>query len=162
MFEFSDWIVSITCICLFSIVVDLVLPRGKTNVIIKRVISYVMILVFLMPISKLLNADFSINELFYNSEYVVQDNYIYNLNQNKLDTTIMYICNDLEELGIVGVDVSISADIFDRDMKINGVYVDLCNVVISKKVQNIDIKTEVVCVVQKYLSVGEDKIVFYE
>ena len=84
MFDFSGWIISVSGVCLASIIIDLILPSGKTNGVIKRVLSYVIILVLLMPISKLFSADFSLNELFYNSEYVLQDNYICKINQSKL------------------------------------------------------------------------------
>ena len=162
MFDFSGWIISVSGVCLASIIIDLILPSGKTNGVIKRVLSYVIILVLLMPISKLFSADFSLNELFYNSEYVLQDNYICNINQSKLSEMENSICEDFEKVGIVGANVSISADIFDVDMKINAIYVDLCNVVISGNFENIDIKTEVVRVVQKYVIVGEDKVIIYE
>ena len=80
----------------------------------------------------------------------------------KLDKWTQDINDDLVNGGIYGAVVSISANIFERNMEINAVYVDLYNVVISNENKNINIKTEVVRVVLNYINIKEDKVIFYE
>lgn len=145
-----------------SVVIDLVVPDGKTNGVIKNVFSYAIVLVVVMPLPKLLKVDNDFERLFSQVDFTIQDDYIYNINQSKLDKWTECITSDLESDGINGVVVSISANIFERNMQINAVYVDLYNVVISDKNKNINIKTEVVCVVLNYLDIDRDKVVFYE
>lgn len=162
MFDVSGWIIGIASVCLFSVVVDLVLPSGKTNALIKRVVSYVIVLVVLLPIPRLIGSNISIGEILHKNEFYIQDNYIYNINQNKLDVITDNIYLGLEEKGILGAVVSVSANIFETDMKIDAIYVDLYNVVITVKNENIDIKTEVISVVQNVVNIEGDKIILYE
>lgn len=156
------WIISIAGICLISVVVDLVLPRGKTNGHIKNIFSYAIVLTVIMPLPSLIGRDFSLDVFFQKVEYQIQDEYIYNFNQIKLNEMVKNIEEDLNNDGFMGITISISANIFDKEMKIDAVYVDLYNLVISSDAKNIDIKTEVKSVVQKYILIEEEKIIYYE
>ena len=162
MESISSWVLSIAGVCILSVVIDLVIPEGKTNGIIKNVFSYAIVLVVVMPLPKLLKSNNGFQDFFPQVDFTIQDDYIYNINQSKLDKWTESIMADLESVGINGVVVSISANIFDKNMQINAVYVDLYNVVISDKNKNINIKTEVVRVVLNYLDIDKDKVVFYE
>ena len=147
---------------MLSVIIDLVIPDGKTNTIIKNVFSYAIVLVVILPLPKLFKNNTDLNDLFSPVDFPMQDNYIYNVNQAKLDKWTQDINDDLVNGGIYGAVVSISANIFERNMEINAVYVDLYNVVISNENKNINIKTEVVHVVLNYINIKEDKVIFYE
>ncbi len=162
MESISAWILSIAGICMLSVIIDLVVPDGKTNTIIKNVFSYAIVLVVILPLPKLFKNNTDLNDLFSPVDFPMQDNYIYNVNQAKLDKWTQDINDDLVNGGIYGAVVSISANIFERNMEINAVYVDLYNVVISNENKNINIKTEVVRVVLNYINIKEDKVIFYE
>ncbi len=162
MESISAWILSIAGICMLSVIIDLVIPDGKTNTIIKNVFSYAIVLVVILPLPKLFKNNTDLNDLFSPVDFPMQDNYIYNVNQAKLDKWTQDINDDLVNGGIYGAVVSISANIFERNMEINAVYVDLYNVVISNENKNINIKTEVVHVVLNYINIKEDKVIFYE
>lgn len=162
MESISAWILSIAGICMLSVIIDLVVPDGKTNTIIKNVFSYAIVLVVILPLPKLFKNNTDLNDLFSPVDFPMQDNYIYNVNQAKLDKWTQDINDDLVNGGIYGAVVSISANIFERNMEINAVYVDLYNVVISDENKNINIKTEVVRVVLNYINIKEDKVIFYE
>ena len=162
MSSLSAWILSIAGICLLSVIIDLIIPTGKTNVNIKNIFSYAIILVVILPLPKLLKTNLNINNAFSESQFEIQDTYIYNVNQAKLDAWTNNINSDLNNIGVYGAVVSISANIFEREMCVNAVYVDLYNVVISDQNKNINIKTEVVSVVLKYIHIEKDKVIFYE
>jgi len=162
MTSLSSWVLSIAGICFVSVVLDLMLPDGKTNSHIKNIVSYAIILVVVIPLPNLLNKNFSASDIFEKMEINIQEDYIYNINQSKLDALCKQIEEELTEKGILGVEVSISANIFDNPMEINAVYVDLYNVVISDNKGNIYIKTEVVEVVVDIINISKDKVVFYE
>lgn len=153
---------SIIGVCILSVVVDLIVPSGKMSSSIKSVFSYIVILVVLAPLPNLIKGNFSLDGLFSNVDMEIQDEYIYNINQSKLDKWTITIENELEITGITGAIVSISANIFEYDMQIDAVYVDLYNAVISSNLANKNIQTEVVSVVLKCLDVEKNKVVVYE
>ena len=162
MSSLSSWVLSIAGICLISVILDLMMPEGKTNSIIKNVISYAIILVVIFPLPKLMNKNFSADEIFDEIDITIQNDYIYNINQSKLDALKEQIEYELNGNGIWGVEVSVSGNIFDNPMVINSVYVDLYNAVISENGKNINIQTEVLNVVLKIIDISKEKVVFYE
>ena len=162
MSSISAWALSIVGICLLSVVIDLMLPSGKTNSNIKKVVSYAIILVVLLPIPNILNGNIRAEGIFDNSIIELQDNYIYNLNQSKLYSIKNKIENELNSMGILGVSVSISANIFEDDMEIYAIYVDLYNLVITEDASNINIKKIVKDLILGCISIKEEKIIFYE
>lgn len=158
----SAWILSIATVCLISVIADLALLEGKMNAHVKRVISYVIILVVIMPLPQLFKSNLNVDDIFEEIEFNVQDSYIHNVNQSKLDALAKEIEVKLEDIGIVGAEVSISGNIFDYNMEISSIYVDLYNIVISSEIKNIDIKTEVVSVVLGVVEIAKDKVIIYE
>ncbi len=162
MSAISSWVVSIAGICLLSVLMDLIMPDGKMGSCIKSVFSYAIALVVILPLPNLFKGEFLIDDIFSETDFEIQDTYIYNVNQAKLDKWTECINEDLTEQGIHGVVVSISANIFEINMVVDAVYVDLCNVIISGENTNINIKTEVVSVVLRYLDISKEKVVFYE
>ena len=162
MSSISAWILSIAGICLLSVAMDLILPEGKMNAVIKNVFSYIVVFVVLMPLPSLINGEFSFGDLFSSVELEIQDEYIYNVNQAKLDKWSKDIDNDLQNIGVYGAVVSISANIFEYNMKIDAVYVDLYNAVISENLMNKNIKAEVENVVLSIVDLDKNKVVIYE
>lgn len=162
MSSISQWVLSIVGVCFISVVVDLLLLDGKTNNIIKRVVSYAIMLVVIIPIPKLLQGSADFDDLFPETGILIQDGYIYNINQSMLDA----IDNDIEELlagrGYNGAEVSISADVFSKDMQIYAIYVDLYNLVITEELANKDIKTEVTKIVMSVVEIEKEKVIIYE
>ena len=160
MSSFSSWILSIVCISVASVLVDLVLPEGKSSTIIKSIFSYAIILVIISPIPKLLKNQNGFNGELYYQDIEIQEDFIYQVNKNKIDKLKLHIENDLAEQDIEGVEIAISADIFDIAMEIDAVYVDFFDLVINENNEHIDIKKAVVNTVQKYISIGKENIIF--
>lgn len=158
----SVWIISIAGVCLLSVLLDLMMPEGKMGACIKNVFSYAIVLVVIVPLPNIFKGNFNLDNVFKEVDFEIQDTYIYNVNQAKLDKWNEDINNGLNDKGIYGAVVSISANIFDLNMEINAVYVDLYNVVISDKNSNINIKTEVISVVINIVNISKDKVIFYE
>lgn len=156
----SSWVLSVAGICLLSVMLENILPDGKTQSQLKKVIKYMVVVTVILPLPKLFNSEISLDSFLNNSEIIIQDEYIYNINQSKLESWQESIILDLEEKGILGVTVSISANIFEKNMIIDAVYVDLYNMVISDDLKNINIKTEVVNVIMDYVDVKEGDVVF--
>ena len=162
MSSVSQWVLSIVGVCFISVIADLLLLDGKTNNTIKRVISYAIMLVVIIPIPKLLQGSTDFGDLFPETGILIQDDYIYTLNQSKLDAISKDIEKLLAERGYNGAEVSVSADVFSKDMQIYAIYVDLYNLVITEELANKDIKTEVTKAVMSVVEIEKEKVIIYE
>lgn len=158
----SGWILSVVGISLISVVIDLILPEGSMNSHIKKVFSYFVVISILIPIVSVFKNGVNLEDVFSEVEINIQDDFIYNINQAKIDSLTEDINKKLNKKNILGVTISISADIFESDMQINAIYVDLYNAVINGSDKNINIKTEVKCVIIETLNIKEEKIIFNE
>lgn len=155
----TAWILSIAGVTILSVVVDLILPSGQTAKYIKNIFAFVMILVIISPLPALIKGNFNVNDIFESEEIVLQEDYIYQVNRDKLTALEEEITSSLEEKGIKNVVVAINADIFQIEMKILEVNVDLSDLVIDENSGHIDIEKAITEVVNRL--VGEEVIIIF-
>lgn len=155
----TAWILSIAGVTILSVAVDLILPSGQTAKYIKNIFAFVMILVIISPLPALIKGNFNVNDIFESEEIVLQEDYIYQVNRDKLTALEEEITSSLEEKGIKNVVVTINADIFQIEMKILEVNVDLSNLVIDENSGHIDIEKAITEVVNRL--VGEEVIIIF-
>ena len=155
----TAWILSIAGVTILSVVVDLILPSGQTAKYIKNIFAFVMILVIISPLPALIKGNFNVNDIFESEEIVLQEDYIYQVNKDKLTALEEEITSSLEEKGIKNVVVTINADIFQIEMKILEVNVDLSDLVIDENSGHIDIEKAITEVVNRL--VGEEVIIIF-
>ena len=155
----TAWILSIAGVTILSVVVDLILPSGQTAKYIKNIFAFVMILVIISPLPALIKGNFNVNDIFESEEIVLQEDYIYQINRDKLTALEEEITSSLEEKGIKNVVVTINADIFQIEMKILEVNVDLSDLVIDGNSGHIDIEKAITEVVNRL--VGEGVIIIF-
>ena len=155
----TAWILPIAGVTILSVVVDLILPSGQTAKYIKNIFAFVMILVIISPLPALIKGNFNVNDIFESEEIVLQEDYIYQVNRDKLAALEEEITSSLEEKGIKNVVVTINADIFQIEMKILEVNVDLSDLVIDENSGHIDIEKAITEVVDRL--VGEEVIIIF-
>lgn len=155
----TAWILSIAGVTILSVVVDLILPSGQTAKYIKNIFAFVMILVIISPLPALIKGNFNVNDIFESEEIVLQEDYIYQVNRDKLTALEEEITSRLENNGIKNVVVTINADIFQIEMKILEVNVDLSDLVIDENSGHIDIEKAITEVVNRL--VGEEVIIIF-
>ncbi len=155
----SSWIMAVVGISVLGVLVDLVMPDGQTKKYIKGVFAFIVVLVIISPLPSLLNKEFSINDIFEENAIVIQEDFVYQVNRDRLETLENMIEADLKEQGISNVSVKISANIFTNKMKIEAVFVDLSQVVINQNLEHIDINELVAKSVLKYVSIEKNNIV---
>lgn len=155
----TAWILSIAGVTILSVAVDLILPSGQTAKYIKNIFAFVMILVIISPLPALIKGNFNVNDIFESEEIVLQEDYIYQVNRDKLTALEEEITSSLEEKGIKNVVVTINADIFQIEMKILEVNVDLSDLVIDENSGHIDIEKAITEVVNRL--VGEEVIIIF-
>lgn len=156
----TAWILSIAGISVVSVLVDLILPSGQTAKYIKNIFAFITIFVIISPLPKLLNGDVKIDDIFESEEIILQEDFLYQVNRDKLSALESSVQVNLESEGVKGVIVSLSADIFKTEMQIEEVFVDLSEIVIDENCQHKDIKKLITKVVKN--CVGEVEITFNE
>ena len=163
MSAISTWVLSIVGIIILSILVDLILPSGKTSSFIKNIFGYLIIVVILSPVFTFFTSkDFSVNDLFDKENVQIQDGFVASVNRQFLDNAEKAIEKACEEEGFRFVEVGIEADIFENQLIINQISVNLKFVVIDDKAKNKNIKTSILEIVQDNIKIEKEIVVFYE
>ena len=163
MSAISTWVLSIVGIIILSILVDLILPSGKTSSFIKNIFGYLIIVVILSPVFTFFTSkEFSVNDLFDKENVQIQDGFVASVNRQFLDNAEKAIEKACEEEGFRFVEVGIEADIFENQLIINQISVNLKFVVIDDKAKNKNIKTSILDIVQGNIKIEKEIVVFYE
>lgn len=162
----SGWLISIAGVVCLSVVVELVLPDGHINRYINGIMSFLVTLIVILPLPKLLKSkrDYS-NILNFSQTIEVDEDYLYQLNLDKLNSLKEEIERDVSLLGYENVCVYISCDIFDNQMSFKSIYVDIENLVISKNAEHKDIskiKKDITKVILEYVDLDEESILYDE
>ncbi len=155
----SSWIMAIVGVSVLGVLVDLVMPNGQTKKYIKGIFAFIVVLVIISPLPNLLNKNFSIDDIFEEDAIVIQEDFVYQVNRDRLETLENMIVADLKEQGVGNITVNISANVFTNKMKIEAVFVDLSQVVINQNLEHIDINELVAKSVLKYVSIDKNNIV---
>jgi len=69
----------------------------------------------------------------------LQEEYLYQINIDKLTALNSDINNRIKEEGILNVEISINANVLTENIEIFGVYVDLCDIEYAEKFGSKDI-----------------------
>lgn len=165
MGEVSAWLLSIAGVVLLSVLAELALPEGQMNKYTKVIFSFVILLVVIMPLPKLFRKDFDINEFFGTNENVLQEDYIYQINLDKLTALNKDISSDIKGLGLDNVEVSINANILEETLEIYSVFVDLCDLEYAEFAESKDItkvKLKIKEIIKNYSILKDVEVVFDE
>ena len=163
MSAISAWILGIVGVVVLSIIVDLVMPNGSTSKFIKNIFAFVIVIVILSPIVSFLSKkDIKLEDIFENKNITIQEEFLSSVNQKILNKLQKELENDIEEFGISGVQVGLKANIFEEELNIEQVSIDLKKCVIDENISHIDIKTSILKIVLRKINIEEEKIVFYE
>lgn len=161
----SAWVMSIAGVICLSVLVELVLPNGQMNKYVKGIFSFVIILIIISPVPSLLDKSFSLDGLFDQPQIEVQENYLYQVNVNKVSSMQKDIIAECENLGYQNVDARIDCDIFAKKIEIKAVYVDLSRLVIMDKASHkdmISIKTDILQIATSIVNIQKERVVFNE
>lgn len=134
----SSWLLSIAGVILLSVLAELILPEGQINKYIKVIFAFATILVIIMPLPKLIGKNFDIDKFFHGESQIQQD-YLYQRNIDKLESLSVEVSKEIEDAGLLNVELSINANVFAENLEIFGVYVDLCEIEYDEKFGSKDI-----------------------
>lgn len=135
----SSWLLSIAGIVILSVLAEFVLPEGQINKYTKVIFSFVILLVIILPLPQVFGKDFDLSKFFYQSESSLQTDYLEQFNLDKLNTLTEDLSTKIEEVGLKNVKVAINANIFEKTLKIYGIFVDLRDLEYAENFGNKDI-----------------------
>ncbi len=161
--DISTWIMSIAGIICLSVIVELMLPDGQMNRYIKGIFSFVIILVIIMPIPNLIGKEINFSNIFDYDNVAVDEDYIYQLNLDKINIVRDEIENDIQLHGYENVKIYIDCDIFDNAMKFESITVDITNLVISENAEHKNIakiKDDITDIIQSHLQIDRGSILY--
>ncbi len=135
----STWLLSIAGIVILSVLAELVLPEGQMNKYTKVIFSFVILLVIIMPLPRLLGKNFDISKFLGGTQDTLQDDYLEQINLDKLTVISEGVNTKIKECGLNKVVVSINANIFSAKLEIYGILVDLREIEYTKTFGSKDI-----------------------
>lgn len=153
------WVLNLVGISLMGILIEILLPSGKTNKYIKGVLSLVTISVVISPIISIFTNQSTIKN-FFDQDIVVDEQFVASTNQSSNQREEKLIESMLESQGYKGVEINIIPS-NDSQNKIEFVKICTKNMVIDSANSNIDIKGKITSLVSKRLKIDVGKI-YYE
>ncbi len=135
----SSWLLSIAGVVILSVMSEFVLPEGQINKYTRVIFSFVILLVIIMPLPKIFGKEFDINKYFGASDDCLQEDYLYQINIDKLSALNDGIAKKIKSEGLENVVVSINANVLAENLEIFGVFVDLCDIEYTEKFGSKDI-----------------------
>ena len=132
----SSYILSIAGVVLISIIVDFAMPDGSMNKYIKSIMGFFIIAVIISPLPSLLKTnDFS--SFFDTAGYELQEDYLYKLNESKVDVLTNEIKTMLNGEGYQNVELEIKQNNkISAELDLKFVIVDLSHIVILDKAEH--------------------------
>lgn len=163
--ELSKWILSIAGVICCSVIIEFILPDGQMNKYIKGILSFIIVLVIIMPLPKLLKNEYDYNNIFnIENNIEVDEDYLYQLNLDKINALKKDIEKEIVSHGYKNVEIYVSADIFQNNMTYKSINVDLTRLVITDNAEHNDItkiKKDITKIITKFIQINEEEI-FYE
>lgn len=158
--NFSSWVLSIVGVILISVIVEIVLPHGSVGKFIKSILSIFIIFVMISPVVTFKNTNF-FEKIFNQSAIEIDVEYIKKVNKQKVAEYEKNILESFDKSGYHNVVIKIDAEI-DKDIKINKVYVDICDLVLSENLEHIDKYTNMIAIIKSIIDIKKENIVFNE
>lgn len=121
----SAWLLSIAGVVIICVLAELILPDGQINKYIKVIFSFVTLFIVISPLPKLFGKEINFNKFFGQDQSLVQEDYLYQLNIDKLEALNTDITDEIKNKGLSRVKLSINANVLSEKLEILGVYVDL-------------------------------------
>ena len=161
MSSISSWILSITGIIVVTLLVEIILPNGKTNKLIKSIIGIFSIFVIISPLKKFDIDSLDLTEVF-QSEIKIDSNFIDNRNKEKIVAYEKLIEDTLTQNGYKNTIILLKGAFDGEKLIFENAFVDLRDLVLLEDSLNINKYTKIIAIIKKVIIIEEEKIVFYE
>lgn len=156
----NTWILSLVGIVFLGVMLDVIAPNGKSNNFIKSIFGLLVILTLINPIKNLitinLNDKISDDIIATNSELTLY------INNAWVEQKNLKINNKLIESNIMGVNVNICGNLFEKNFVVDYVYVDISNLVLTDEITNINKYEKIEEIILEQIEIEKERIIFYE
>ena len=134
----SGWIMSILGIVVLGTTVDLLMTKSRMKNIIRSVFATVSVLVIITPLPSLIRngVDISFSDML--GQIELDTNFLDYADKMKIHTMKAAIESALENDGISGVKVELTAEVHDNEITVQRVVIDLSDSVIKDNLANIN------------------------
>lgn len=160
----SGWVLSLSGVICISVIAEFILPDGQTNKYVKGIFSFVLLLVIVSPLPKLLNKKLNFSNIFdYNGVVSASDDYLYEVNLDKLTYYKQVIESKIKSHGYDNVSVYINCNIKDSKMKFKSITVDLKSLVIRHEAEHKNIakiREDITKIILSYVEIDEEDILY--
>ncbi len=160
MSAISSWILGIAGVVLVGVLVEMLLPQGKLNKLLKSVVAVATILIIVSPLKNINPSTLDFSKLF--EPIAIDNSYIKEKQKKMIDSLQLEIENNLSSNGYQNVSIKIDGTINGENCNISKVFVDLENLVLLDEKLNIDKYTNIVAIIKKSIDIEEENIIFYE
>ena len=155
----SGWVLSIVGVVILTTIIEIIMPNGSINKFIKGIFVLFTIFIMISPITRI-----NIGSLFGvdTPKLSLDEGYIEDVNMKKLEEYKILIKDNLSRQGYKNISLDIHGKTVDGDLKINAIFVDLCNLVLNAESLNINKYEHIKKIIIKVVEVAEEDIIFYE
>ena len=159
MSAISSWLLSVAGIIILGVLCEMILPDGQMNKYVKVIFSFAVLLVLIMPLPNIFKTEIDINSILeFNPS--LQENYLEQVNLDKLNLISDSINKQILEQGFDGVEVYINSNIFSGTLEIYGVTVNLKN--LKNSVDKSTAKTEILKIIKSFNEFSSVEVNFEE
>ncbi len=159
MSAISSWLLSVAGIIILGVLCEMILPDGQMNKYVKVIFSFAVLLVLIMPLPNIFKTEIDINSILeFNPS--LQENYLEQVNLDKLNIINDSINKQILEQGFDGVEVYINSNIFSGTLEIYGVTVNLKN--LKNSVDKSTAKTEILKIIKSFNEFSSVEVNFEE
>ena len=156
----SGYILKIFGVAIIAVIIDIILPSGKMEKIVKMALSIVIVFVIASPIPSLISKvkNFNSSDNF----DLIDKEYVKKINQQKIDAVEEKIKEDLKESGISNIEIELMCDLSQTEIKYIFANIDARSVVLEEKAQGINLVETVKQSVLKFIQIEKENILVYE
>lgn len=121
--------------------------------------------VVIVPLPKIFGKDFDFSKFFIGQEDVLQEDYLYQLNIDKLEVLSTDLNEQISSAGLKNVKITISASVLQTELEIFSVLVDLRNLEFDKSFQSQNVsgaKDKILDIIDNFQILKGVEVKFYE
>ena len=157
----SSWIISIAVAVLLGTLVEVVMPEGRLNKIIKSILGVLCMLIIISPLKSFDISKINFNSLFPQSQ--IDTKFVEDRQSEQISLLESNIESNLETNGYKNVKVKIDGKIeTNNSLYIKNIFVDLENLVLNENLENINKYNNIVAIIQSSVEVQKEQVIFYE
>lgn len=160
MSNISVWILSIVGVVMIGVLVEIILPEGRTNRLLKSVVAVASIFIILSPLKNLDLKNINFSNMFNTIE--IDSNFVEDQRNNMVEALQTQIEKDLADSGYLNVSIELQVDKESEYLEFSNIFVDLRNLVLSSENLNINKYTNIVAIVGQVINIDKDSVIFYE